>query len=92
MDQTKAQRLVEVGINAYRLGDYAEALEYLKEGLDGCQDDWNGRLYLAMTYYRTGRLALCRHEFKRIMDECMDKELRLKAASALAATNPEVKR
>ena len=86
----EAERLLEVGMNMYQLGDYNQAVEYLKQGLQKRPEDWTSRLYLAMSYYRTGRLALSRVEFRRILDGCMDRELRLKAATALAATNQDI--
>jgi len=92
MENVDAERLIELGIEMYREANLREAVEFLRQGLDRKDDAWTARLYLAMAYYRLGRITLARAEFKRILDECTDKELRLKAASALTATNPEIKR
>ena len=92
MEPSEAARLLETGVDLYRTGDFQEAVEFLKQGLDRKEDDWTARLYLGMAYYGIGRVALARVEFRRILDECLDRDLRLKAASALAATNPEIKR
>jgi Flp pilus assembly protein TadD len=89
-DARQALQYLQQGMLAYQRGSYHEAVDFLSQGLSLDAEDWECRLYLAMAYYRTGRVALSRREFQNIMNGCLDRNLRLKAAAALAATNPHI--
>ena len=79
---------LQEGMLAYQRRDFAQAVELLSMAFSLGAEDWNCRLYLAMAYFRIGEVELCRAEFRKIMNGCLDRDLRLKAASGLAATNP----
>lgn len=81
---------LEQGMLAYQRRDYVQAVECLSLGFSLGADDWNCRLYLGMAYFRVGEVDLSRAEFRKIMDGCLDRDLRLRAAAALAATNPQI--
>jgi Tfp pilus assembly protein PilF len=81
---------LQEGMLAYQQRDFAQAVRLLAMGLSLGAEDWNCRLYLGMAYFRVGEVELSRGEFRKIMNGCLDRDLRLRAAAALAATNPNM--
>jgi hypothetical protein len=80
--------LVSVGIQAYQAHDYATAIALLEKA---DRHEWLGQLYLAMSYYLTGRSDDSQRVFYRIKSECPDHEIRAKAESAFAAVRVKMR-
>lgn len=77
--------VVETGVNAYQLNDYKKAIEILLGVIDQEPRNWRGKLYLAMSYFRSGELFLANQHFRFLRDNCTDPEIRNKAETALRA-------
>jgi len=77
--------IVETGVNAYQLNDYKKAIEILLDVIDQEPRNWRGKLYLAMSYFRSGELFLANQHFRFLRDNCTDTEIRQKAETALRA-------
>jgi len=86
----EAIQCLQEGMLAYQRREFKHSVELISMGLSLGAEDWDCRLYLAMAYFRIGELELSRCEFRKIMDGCLDRDLRLRAAAALAATNPNI--
>lgn len=80
--------LVSVGIQAYQAHDYETAISLFEQA---DRHEWLGQLYLAMSYYMTGRQDDSQRVFYRIKTECPDSDLRAKAESAFAAVRAKVR-
>jgi Flp pilus assembly protein TadD len=82
-----SSQLELVGLNAYRNGEYEEAVAALKALTLQNPAMWNCRLYLGMSYTKLGRISHAIQEFRDISEWCPDKDLRDKASAALRAMN-----
>jgi hypothetical protein len=77
--------VVETGVNAYQLNDYKKAIDILLGVIDQDPRNWRGKLYLAMSYFRSGEMFLANQHFRFLRDNCTDAEIRQKAETALRA-------
>ncbi|HEY9791214.1 MAG TPA: tetratricopeptide repeat protein [Candidatus Obscuribacterales bacterium] len=84
--------LTEVAILAYRNGRYRDALELLLQVIDGDPSNWMARLYLGMSYEKSGRVTDAHRLFKRLSAECPDEHIRTKAENALPLVEAEMRR
>jgi hypothetical protein len=84
--------LLEIAINAYRNGRYAQAIELLLQIVDADGSLWMARLYLSMSYQKTGRVADAHRSFKRLAEQCTDAVIRIKAENALPLVEAEMRR
>ena len=84
--------LVEIAILAYRNGRYRDAIELLLQVCDSDPKDWLSRLYLGMSYEKTGRVTDAHRLLKRIASECPDLHVRDKAENALPLVEAEMRR
>lgn len=87
-----SSELVEVAILAYRNGRYRDAIELLLQVTDTETDNWLARLYLGMSYQKTGRVADAARLFKRMVTDCPDHHIRSKAENALPLVEAEMRR
>ena len=88
-DQDLVQTMFN-GLSAYQNGRLTEAIELLSKALEIKHDEWEARLYLGMSYYRTGLRKQARYQFQTIMDWCQNQEIRKMAKVALEAVNLEM--
>jgi Flp pilus assembly protein TadD len=77
--------LEELGMVAYRNGEFDKCVETLKSVCTGAPGKWTARLYLAMAYTRLGQTRQATQEFKDINDFCPDPEIKQKAFAGLKA-------
>jgi hypothetical protein len=84
--------LLEIAINAYRNGRYTQAIELLLQIVDADGQLWMARLYLSMSYQKTGRVADAHRSFKRLAAQCTDATIRIKAENALPLVEAEMRR
>ncbi|HEY9791215.1 MAG TPA: tetratricopeptide repeat protein [Candidatus Obscuribacterales bacterium] len=87
-----SSELVEVAILAYRNNRYRDAIELLLQVTDTEGDNWLARLYLGMSYQKTGRVADAARLFKRMVTDCPDQHIRSKAENALPLVEAEMRR
>ncbi len=85
-----AQQAIYMGLLAYQSSDYAQAVEFLSQGLDVEFDYWRCHIYLAMAYYQTGMVVKSAKEFSYILNWCPNQNLRNKAMKALKAMEPDL--
>jgi hypothetical protein len=78
-----AEEMANLGVSAYHVGDFAEAVKYLAPLAHQQPHLWEFRFYLAMAYCRSAQLKESMHEFKEIADWCPDNDLNIKALAAL---------
>ncbi len=83
--------LVGDGISAFRQKDFARSIDLLSKAIDKDKNDWQARMYLAMSYYATGNIYLGAVHFRYLKDNCPIAEVRGKAESALAMMDSELK-
>lgn len=81
----QAQSSLDAGVEHYRNGEFEQAVECLKLGLDVDKSNWKMRFYLAMSYSQLQKNREAKQEFITIRDFCPDPEMRKRATSALAA-------
>jgi len=81
--------LVTVGIQAYQAHDYSTAIALLEQA---DRNEWTGQLYLAMSYYLTGKSDQSQRVFFRLKSECPDQEIRAKAEAAFAALRSKLRK
>ena len=84
--------LVEIAILAYRNARYRDAIELLLQVTDTDAGNWMARMYLGMSYEKTGRIADAHRMFKRITAQCTDEHIRAKAETALPLLEAEMRR
>lgn len=87
MDNLESKDLESIGLNAYRCGEYEEAVAALKAASTKNSSAWNCRLYLGMAYSKLGRIPNAIQEFRDISEWCTERDLRDKASAALRAMN-----
>ena len=87
-----SSELVEVAILAYRNGRFRDSIELLLQVTDCDSDAWLARLYLGMSYQKTGRVADAHRMFKRMVTDCPDTHIRQKAENALPLVEAEMRR
>ncbi|HEY9792259.1 MAG TPA: hypothetical protein V6D22_17780 [Candidatus Obscuribacterales bacterium] len=76
------------GLQAYRTGDYGNAVMIFLKGLEQEKDHWEMRLYLGMAYARVGNALEAKKEFMSVRDFARDPDHRRKANAALQALSP----
>lgn len=79
--------LADLGLQAFHAGDFASAITYLSDLTKKDTSLWQCRLYLAMAYYRVGKIGNALQEFKDIVEWCPDRALKEKAMGALKEMN-----
>ena len=84
--------LTEIAILAYRNARFRDAIELLLQVTDSDPLNWLARLYLAMSYEKSGRTSDAHRLFKRIAVECPDEVLKAKAENALPLVEAEMRR
>jgi cytochrome c-type biogenesis protein CcmH/NrfG len=84
--------LVEIAILAYRNGRYRDSIELFLQVTDSEPDNWLARLYLGMSYEKTGRVVDAHRLLKRMASECPDDHLRVKAENALPLVEAEMRK
>ena len=84
--------LTEIAILAYRNARYRDAIELLLQVTDSEPNNWMARLYLGMSYEKTGRVSDAHRLFKRMATDCPDDHIRAKAESALPLVEAEMRR
>jgi cytochrome c-type biogenesis protein CcmH/NrfG len=84
--------LTEIAILAYRNGRYKDATDLLLQVTDSDSSNWMAKLYLGMSYEKSGRAVEAHRLFKRMSQECPDEHLRSKAENALPLVEAEMRR
>ncbi len=84
--------LTEIAILAYRNARYRDAIELLLQVTDSESGNWLARMYLAMSYEKSGRITDAHRLFKRVAAACPDELLRTKAENALPLIEAEMRR
>jgi hypothetical protein len=84
--------LTEIAILAYRNGRYKDAVDLLLQVTDADSSNWMAKLYLGMSYEKSGRAVEAHRLFKRMSQECPDEHLRTKAENALPLVEAEMRR
>ena len=88
---------VSVALNAlrmYREGDYRRAITHLIDVLDTEPNNWQARLMLGASYYKTGEYAAAQRVFRFLYEKCPEEELKRKAfegsqAAGIKMTKPQ---
>jgi hypothetical protein len=80
----------ESGLQAYRAGDFGNAVMIFIKGLEEDKDNWEMRLYLGMAYARLGHPREAKTEFLAVRDFARDPDHRKKANAALQALSASV--
>ncbi len=70
------------GIEAYRAGNFGRAIDELSGVIEQEPRNWEGRLYLAMSFYKLGRISNAVNHFGYIKDNCPDIQMRARAELA----------
>jgi hypothetical protein len=83
------EQLIHLGMEAYATGDYLHSVDLLEKGKQFEQEYWMCRLYLAMAYFRVGKIEKSRYEFRQFLQWCPVSDLRSKARLALEALHPQ---
>ena len=84
---------ISVALNAlklYREGKYKEAIENLVKILDGEPENWDARLMLAASYYKTGQYASAERNFARLIDKCEHADICKRAQVGLQASTDKL--
>jgi cytochrome c-type biogenesis protein CcmH/NrfG len=84
--------LVEIAILAYRNNRFRDAIELLLQVIDYEPSNWMARLYLGMSYEKSGRTTDAHRLFKRLSGECPDEHIRNKAENFLPLIEAEMRR
>lgn len=79
--------LVAMGILAYQDKEYHRAIELLSQS---AKYDWQGQLYLAMSYFLAGQPVDAQDLFLRLSNECPEAEIRGKAQAAFVAVRDKL--
>jgi Flp pilus assembly protein TadD len=87
LNELESNKLESIGLNAYRSGNFDEAVAALKALTMRHPSMWNSKLYLGMSYTKLGNIPNAIQEFRDISEWCPDKDLRDKATTALRAMN-----
>jgi hypothetical protein len=82
--------LVDAGVQAYRARNYKVAAEHLQCALDQDPQQHRARLYLGMSLYYGGDLLLANAQFRTLMMNCPDREIKEKAETAIAAMQTQI--
>lgn len=77
-----------LGLEAYKNKDYARAIEHLQLVH---AEQWDGQLYLGMSYYMIGRHIDARTKFAHMRDHCPASPLREKALTAYLMVNSKIR-
>jgi tetratricopeptide (TPR) repeat protein/pimeloyl-ACP methyl ester carboxylesterase len=77
------EKYIQWGTNCYMGGKFEKAIEYLEQALSGDDENWNARLMLGMSYYKTGQTNLAEIVIGAIMSQCTDAKMLLRAKQAL---------
>jgi Flp pilus assembly protein TadD len=88
MTELSATDCFNSALEAYRNGDFGQAVAAFLLGLQEDKNNWGMRLYLGMTYARLGNTREAKQEFLLVRDMSPDPELRKKAASAVNVLSP----
>lgn len=70
----------------YRAGNYKMAIESLLKILDAEPNNWDARLMLAASYYKTAQYAAAERAFAKLNENCPDEDIRVRAAVGLKAS------
>ncbi len=73
------------GVMAYRTSDFATAIKFLEEVVRTDDRRSRAKLYLGMSYYRTGDYAAASFHVVSIAQHCQDEEIRQQATAVLLA-------
>jgi lipoprotein NlpI len=84
-------QVLELGITAYREGNYTAAAEYFNQVLDEDSGEMLARLYLGMSYYGSGELDYAQNVFKYLKKYAIDEQLKVKANFALTEIEKDIK-
>jgi len=90
---TTSQLDASVAVKAHKLyktGKYAEAIPVLLDILDIEPLNWHARLFLAVSYFKTGQVAAAQRAFRFVYEKCTDTELKQKACLALQSVNGQL--
>ena len=83
----ETQAELRQGVQAYKNGDFNEAIRLLQIALSADPWDWHAKLYLAMCFARADRVDEAKTAFHVIQQECPHPELRMRARTAITALN-----
>lgn len=82
--------LVGDGILAFREGNFTKALDFLNKAVDRDKNDWQARLYLAMSYYSQGDKYQSALHFRYLEGNCPDPQIRNRASQALTGMQDQL--
>src|SRR3989338_3017168 len=86
---------VSVALNAlkhYRAGEYKLAIAALQEILDVEPKNWDARLMLGVSFYRTAQFITAQRAFRYIFDNCPVDAIKRKAMDGLQAANSKLQK
>jgi Flp pilus assembly protein TadD len=87
-EQPSAKQYFDVALQAYREGQFNEAISAFQQGLQLDKNAWEMRLYLGMAHARLGNSREAKQEFLSVRDFASDPEMRKKANAAFQALTP----
>jgi hypothetical protein len=79
------------GLEAFRRGDYHRCVQIMNKIVDRQKNNWQVRLYLAMSHYSIGDIFTGAIHFRYLEQNCPDEDIRARSRSALAAMEREIK-
>jgi len=79
-----SRNLVKVGVAAYEGGDHLTAVMMLSQGVRSDIGNWQARLCLAISCYKTGMVNVAIKHFEQVLKHCPDEDLKAQAEAALA--------
>jgi Flp pilus assembly protein TadD len=82
-----AETLFGFALKAYKTGDFETAAMTFQKIIPTHYEEWQSRMYLAMSLFQAGNIEDARREFMYIRDWCTDKEMRERAESACLGIN-----
>lgn len=85
---------ISVALNAlkhYRAGEYKQAIEALLKILDNEPNNWDARLMLAASYYKTEQFAAAERAFEILKNTCPEEQIREKAQIGFEASTAKLR-
>lgn len=74
-------------LEAYRAGKYTEAIAGLVEVLDMEPQNWDARLMLGASYYKSGQYFAAQCAFRLVCERAPEQDIRIKGREGLLAAS-----
>lgn len=73
------------GLEAFRRGEYVRCVQIMNKVVDRERDNWQARLYLAMSHFSIGEIFMGTMHFRYLEQNCPDEDVRAKSRGALTS-------